>query len=344
MTKNKLKFIGILAILIILGLTGLTLFRFIFAPTLEGIIGDLNLKERSLNIITNKDSRWLKLNENTKLLDSHNIPTTFSNFVKGFPIKIWGKEIENNYQIFKIKILKEPNIIVDEPIKNSNVSQKLVIRGRARVFENVVSLKLLDAKKNVVWQGTTLAQAPDIGLYGEFEKIIDIPSTLSQKLTLEVFQVSAKDGTEIDKVIIPLNCQLLNQSDQSLEIKIFLGNSQLDPEGDCQKVFPLKRKIPYTLEVARKALEELIKGPNEEETKLGYFTSLPTSGKIQIQKLVIKDGIAQVDFSKELEQGIGGSCRVSAIRAQIIKTLEQFPSVKKVIISIDDRTEDILQP
>ena len=34
----------------------------------------------------------------------------------------------------------------------------------------------------------------------------------------------------------------------------------------------------------------------------------------------------------------------AAIRVQITETLEQFPTVDSVIISIDGRTEDILQP
>ncbi len=51
-----------------------------------------------------------------------------------------------------------------------------------------------------------------------------------------------------------------------------------------------------------------------------------------------------VDFDETLEKAVGGSCRVAAIRSQITKTLLQFPSFKKVIISINGRTEDILQP
>jgi len=45
-----------------------------------------------------------------------------------------------------------------------------------------------------------------------------------------------------------------------------------------------------------------------------------------------------------LEFQVGGSCRVSAIRAEIIQTLKQFSTIKEVIISINNRTEDILQP
>lgn len=65
---------------------------------------------------------------------------------------------------------------------------------------------------------------------------------------------------------------------------------------------------------------------------------------MKIQKLTIENNVARVDFDKQLEYQVGGSCRVAAIRAQITQTLKQFPTVKEVIISIDGRTEDILQP
>ncbi|PIP22172.1 MAG: hypothetical protein COX38_02115, partial [Candidatus Nealsonbacteria bacterium CG23_combo_of_CG06-09_8_20_14_all_39_25] len=47
---------------------------------------------------------------------------------------------------------------------------------------------------------------------------------------------------------------------------------------------------------------------------------------------------------EQLEFQVGGSCKVSAIRAQITQTLKQFPTVDEVVISINGRTEDILQP
>ena len=60
--------------------------------------------------------------------------------------------------------------------------------------------------------------------------------------------------------------------------------------------------------------------------------------------MTIADETAKVDFDETMEKGMGGSCRVSAIRAQITETLKQFSTVKDVIISVNGRTEDILQP
>jgi spore germination protein GerM len=65
---------------------------------------------------------------------------------------------------------------------------------------------------------------------------------------------------------------------------------------------------------------------------------------VKVESLKIENRTAYAAFDTELERAVGGSCRVSAIRAQIIETLKQFSSVDNVIISIDGRTEDILQP
>jgi spore germination protein GerM len=102
------------------------------------------------------------------------------------------------------------------------------------------------------------------------------------------------------------------------------------------------RIVPKTEAVARAALEELLKGPTDREKADKYFTAINPG--VEIQKLVVENGIAKVDFNETLDNPGGGSCRVSAIRTQITQTLKQFPTVKDVIISIDGRIEDILQP
>jgi spore germination protein GerM len=128
-----------------------------------------------------------------------------------------------------------------------------------------------------------------------------------------------------------------------ITVKVFFGNSKLNPGvEDCRLVYPVERKIPKTQAVAIAALEELLKGPTEAEKQEGYFTSI-NSG-VKIQDLNIEDSVAKVDFDEQLEFQVGGSCKVAAIRYQIYQTLEQFPTVKSVIISINGRTEDILQP
>lgn len=126
------------------------------------------------------------------------------------------------------------------------------------------------------------------------------------------------------------------------KVKVYFNNDRMDPEFSCNKVFPVEREIPETQAVAQAALEELLKGLTEKERAEGFFTSINPG--VKIQSLVIGNKVAKVDFDEQLEFQVGGSCRVAAIRAQITETLKQFPTVDKVIISINGRTEDILQP
>jgi spore germination protein GerM len=125
-------------------------------------------------------------------------------------------------------------------------------------------------------------------------------------------------------------------------VQVFFLNNQKDPEITCTKVFPVARTIPKTEGVARAALEALFAGPTQEERAAGWNTAIPDG--MSIRSLTVADGIARAELSEELERRVGGSCRVGAIRAEITETLKQFPTVREVVLSINGRTEDILQP
>ena len=95
------------------------------------------------------------------------------------------------------------NIEVLSPLTGDTVSNSFTVKGNARVFESVVSIRLTDSQGNIIVQTTTIANAPDVGKFGPFEKVITFVSedTLG---TLEVYQASPKDGSDTDKVTIPL--------------------------------------------------------------------------------------------------------------------------------------------
>ena len=133
------------------------------------------------------------------------------------------------------------------------------------------------------------------------------------------------------------NEMILEEELETISVTLYFGRI-----GGEENIFPLERKIIKTEGIARAVMEELLKGPTVEEEGMGYFTSINPG--VIVQKIEIIDGVAKIDLSKELEEGVGGSARVGVIRLQIEETLKQFETVNEVIISIDDRTEDILQP
>ncbi|MDY0097022.1 MAG: GerMN domain-containing protein [Candidatus Dojkabacteria bacterium] len=132
------------------------------------------------------------------------------------------------------------------------------------------------------------------------------------------------------------------EEEKIITFKVFFPNDEMSDMEDCTLVYPIVREVPYTVAVGRAALEELFKGLAGTEPDNGYFTNIPEG--VKVQSLSIEGGVARVDLSEELEEGVGGSCMVASITAQITETLKQFPTVDSVVISIDGRTEDILQP
>lgn len=238
---------------------------------------------------------------------------------------------------------KSDLIRVSNPKPNEKIKTPLSVSGEARgtwFFEASFPIELLDEEGNSIV--TVVAQAEEDWMtenFVPFEARLDFPPSLSGKGTL-VFKKDNPSGLpEFDD---ELRVPIVFEPQGSIKLKVFFNNGNLDPEFSCNKVFPVEREAVKTETVARAALEELLRGPTQRETGEGFFTSL-NSG-VKIQSLTIENGVARVDFDEALEFQVGGSCRVSAIRSQITETLEQFPTVNSVIISIDGRTEDILQP
>lgn len=232
------------------------------------------------------------------------------------------------------------NILIGKPLVGSVEKMPFMIEGEARVFENVFDYRLKDVDDNyVLADGNGYANAEDVGLFGLFRIEINALRRLplSGNVILEVFDYSAKDGSEENKVVVPFRLDFQNPE----TLKVFFGKQEVS-EVDCKTMVAVDRIIVKTASPAKKALELLLQGPMRIEAGEGFFTSL--NAGIKIQKLTIENGVATADFDEALDRNIGGSCRVAAIRSQITQVLKQFPTVKSVIIAISGRTEDILQP
>lgn len=124
-------------------------------------------------------------------------------------------------------------------------------------------------------------------------------------------------------------------------VKAYFGNELLDPELDCTEVFPVERPVRTAGGQEQAAIAELLRGVTPGERERGYFTSL--NDGVELNSLQILNGTAYADFSGRLGE-TGGSCAVLAIRAQIESTLKQFVTVDNVVISVNGRTEGILEP
>ncbi|HRY60120.1 MAG TPA: Gmad2 immunoglobulin-like domain-containing protein [Patescibacteria group bacterium] len=231
------------------------------------------------------------------------------------------------------------NIHIFSPKKGETIGLPLKILGEARVFESTYIVRLKEKGGNILAEESGMTLPGDAGEFNLFNKEMNYPQPKGSDGILEVFQYSAKDGSEIDKVTIPVKFGYV----QSMYIKVYFSNSIKDPNTmNCNKVFETTRRVGWAKDTANVALQELLKGPTKDEAKNGFYSSINTG--VKLNSVTIKNYTATADFDDMLQAGVGGSCKVSAIRAQITETLKQFGTVKNVVISIGGRTEDILQP
>ena len=276
---------------------------------------------------------------------------------------------------------KSDLIRVTNPLSNEAVQSPLTVEGEARgpwYFEASFPVKLLDENGEVLAAGVAEAEGDwmteaFVPFRAKFE--FTAPATPAQQGTL-VLEKSNPSGlaSTADELRIPVAFMNASPSAESpaptmteepsmlsapppagitpspapqamtgtIIVRAYFGNSKLNSSADCANVFPVAREIPKTTAVGKAALEELLKGPTAFEQNWGYSTNL--NGGVKLKGLKIENGVARADFDGTLGRDINGSCRVTGIRAEITKTLKQFPTVKNVVISIDDRTEGILEP
>lgn len=86
-------------------------------------------------------------------------------------------------------------------------------------------------------------------------------------------------------------------------------------------------------------MEALLQGPSSDERAAGVATQIPDG--TQLLGLIVDNGIANVDLTSEYESG-GGTASMTMRLAQVVCTLDQFPTVKGVTFQLDGRPVDVL--
>jgi germination protein M len=89
------------------------------------------------------------------------------------------------------------------------------------------------------------------------------------------------------------------------------------------KVAPVQREVTSTLQVAGAALAELLDGPTPDETAAGLRTAIPDGTERETTS--IEGGVIKVGLSPAVTD--------RAAQAQLVYTLTQFPTVKRVALA-----------
>lgn len=101
------------------------------------------------------------------------------------------------------------NIIVTAPVINERVSDTFTVSGKARIYDNVLSIRVKHTLNGKVFLTDSIyTNAKDGSQFGDFSYTATIQGDSSLRsgdnLVLEVFEFSPKTGNETDTVSIPL--------------------------------------------------------------------------------------------------------------------------------------------
>lgn len=208
---------------------------------------------------------------------------------------------------------------------------------------------------------TASAGAPEWGSFAT-ALTFDAPAVETPGI-VRVFSLSARDGTVQDLIEVPVlvgpsgiapprGTPTLGASPSPLPTPTMFGQATpgtrrlvvyYPRESQSGVSFvAVNRDVPATAGIGRAALEALLAGPTAAELRDGLVSPIPPGSRLI--GLRIAAGIAYADFDKQIQNGVGGSVRVMEIRRMIELTLQQFPTIENVVISVEGKTEEILQP
>ncbi len=96
------------------------------------------------------------------------------------------------------------NIIVNGPDANEIISSPAIVTGFARTFENAFTIRIKDSSGRIIKEVPAMVSGGEMGNFNPFSVGVVFSRPSSDTGTIEVFEYSAKDGSEINKVVIPI--------------------------------------------------------------------------------------------------------------------------------------------
>lgn len=230
----------------------------------------------------------------------------------------------------------EHNLELLHPAPGESVlTNPIVVEGRARTFENHVSIELLD-EKGVLLRKSYATATGDLGTLNPFRAELFVPRTPGRFVTVRLLDYSAKDGSvreQIDRRV-PFTVE-------SRAVTLSFSKKLADPRDECNRVQTVTRELPVSRSALRAIVEALLAGPTEQEKRSGATDPFPPGATVR--EVNLRDGRAIVDFDERMVS-VGGSCRAIAIRASVEQTLRAVPGVRSVEIRAGGSAAEALQP
>jgi len=122
---------------------------------------------------------------------------------------------------------------------------------------------------------------------------------------------------------------------------VYFGNTVLNPNAECNSVYPVTRDISAEPDSAVALMRELLAGPHDDEQKDGYTSFFSSKTRDALRSITVEKGTAYVNLSdlRFVIPNASSSCGSAAMLAEIQSTLMQLPGIDRVILAFDGDVE-----
>ncbi len=184
----------------------------------------------------------------------------------------------------------------------------------------------------------TLLISSGIFAFWQNSKTSTKDESTSEKILLQEIVKSQKQIKDLKKEIEEIKKNQLPK----IPVKLFYYNIESD-EDLCSKeaILPVEREIPDNENKITDTINLLLEGKlTTAEKSEGFQTEFPQPDFRLVSTNLDEKGTLTLEFDDPENFTSGGSCRVTILANQIIKTARQFPEVK----AVEFKPETLFQP
>ncbi|MFO8035606.1 MAG: GerMN domain-containing protein [Anaerolineales bacterium] len=157
------------------------------------------------------------------------------------------------------------------------------------------------------------------------------------------FYLGAPDSATLEQFLPVLGHALDTfQFAEKKTVTIYFNNTELNPDAECDQVFPVEREISSEKDPLRAALEELFQGPSPAEAEEGYTSFFSEETEDILIDVKVEGNTAYLNLQdiRGLIPGVSSSCGSQEFFAEVEQTIKaQKPSVEKVLYAIEGDPE-----
>ena len=108
------------------------------------------------------------------------------------------------------------------------------------------------------------------------------------------------------------------------------------------KLVSVNRELPTIENPVLIAIDQLLKGPNDQEVANGFITKIPTGTRSS--NVDVEGHTAIVDLNSTLVEFEGGTAEAKGIVAQIVYTATSVREIREVILKLQGSDQFVIGP